>query len=143
MNIRLINENDNIEQYMECVSSLNKSECLDTIDNIKLSIVQRPKNILTFVMVSDDNNIIATSTVIVEKKLRYSKPCCHIEDVAVHKEHRNKGYGADIVRFCMKVAKDNNCYKIKLNCAKDLVSFYNKLGFKRHEDHMYILGEDL
>ena len=93
-------------------------------------------------MVSDDNKIVATATVIMEKKLRYSQLCCHIEDVGVHPDFRNKGYGKEIVEYCIKVAKANNCYKIKLNCADSLIQFYEKLGFELNGNHMYIKGDN-
>lgn len=139
MNIRLLENNDNIEQYMRCVSDLNGSEgMVDTIENIRISMTNRPQNILTFVMVNDDNTIVATATVIMEKKLRYQRLCCHIEDVGVHPDFRNRGYGAEIVGYCVDYAKKNNCYKIKLNCKDNLIPFYNRLGFKVHEKHLYI-----
>lgn len=73
--------------------------------------------------------IVATATVIMEKKLRYNQLCCHIEDVGVHSEFRHRGYGHKMVEYCINIAKQNRCYKIKLNCNESLVSFYTKIGF--------------
>lgn len=140
----MLEPNDNILDYIECTKALNNPGVpLSTTEEIKYSLSERPSNILTFVMVSDDNRIVATTTVIMEKKLRYNRLCCHIEDVGVHPDFRNKGYGASIVRYCIDVAKQNKCYKIKLNCAEGLVKFYEKLGFELNGNHMYIKGDNL
>lgn len=138
MKIKLIEASDNIAQYLECVSDLNKSGQVESIDNIKLLLDNRPNNILTFIMVNDDEKTVATATIILEQKLRYKQPCCHIEDVAVHSSYRGQGYGADMVRFCVGMAKVHDCYKVKLNCEKKLIPFYEKFGFEAVEDHMVL-----
>lgn len=130
MIIRLIESTDNISDYLECVKELNsKNVELSSVEQIRGVLIDRPSNILTFVgLVSD--RIVSTATVVIEKKLRYRRLCCHIEDVGVHPDHRNKEYGKQIVEYCISVAKSNNCYKIKLNCHKGLTDFYKKLGFE-------------
>lgn len=143
MIIKILEPNDNILDYIECTKELNNPGiALSTPEEIKYSLGERPLNILTFVMVLDDNRIVASATVIMEKKLRYGQLCCHIEDVGVHPEFRNKGYGKDIVDYCIKVAKSNNCYKIKLNCVDSLIKFYEKLGFELNGNHMFIKGDN-
>lgn len=143
MIIKILEPNDNILDYIECIKELNNpGVALSTPEEIKYSLGERPSNILTFVGVIDDNRIVASATVIMEKKLRYNNLCCHIEDVGVHPDFRNKGYGRDIVEYCIKVAKSNNCYKIKLNCVDSLIKFYEKLGFELNGNHMFIKGDN-
>ena len=73
MNIKILEPTDNIEDYMLCVNELNNSiETLSTIEQIKSVLVDRPTNILTFVGLLE-KTIVATSTIIIEKKLRYKK----------------------------------------------------------------------
>lgn len=139
MRFRLLDSNDNLSQYMECVKDLNGSGLtLSSIEDMKYSLENRPSNILTFGLLDEDNNILATATIIIEKKLRYQRLCCHIEDVGVHPDHRGKGYGRDIVKYCMDIAKHNNCYKVKLNCNNTLVAFYEKLGFEKMDNGMVL-----
>lgn len=139
MIIKILEPEDNILDYIECTKVLNNSGvALSSIEDIKYALSHRPSNILTFVGVLADNSIVATATIMMEKKLRYNSLCCHIEDVGVHPKFRNKGYGASIVKYCVEVAEQNNCYKIKLNCAENLVGFYDKLGFESNGNHMYI-----
>lgn len=128
--IKFLESSDNIQEYLDCVNDLNsKNVKLASVEEIKKVLQDRPLNVITFVGLIDDK-IVATATMMVEKKLRYGALCCHIEDVAVHKDYRNRGYGTRIVKYCVDIAKRSKCYKIKLNCNKSLMSFYEKLGFE-------------
>jgi N-acetylglutamate synthase-like GNAT family acetyltransferase len=143
MIIKLLECADNIQDYIDCTKELNNAGvALSSIEEIQHSLSTRPSNILTFVMVNDDNRIVATATLIMEKKLRYKNLCCHIEDVGVHPDYRGLGYGAEIVGYCKKVGLSNQCYKIKLNCDDKLVGFYTKLGFEVNGKHMFIKGDN-
>jgi glucosamine-phosphate N-acetyltransferase len=137
MNIKVLEITDNIVDYMICVHELNKhGEPLSNTEQIKHTLGVRPSNILTFIGVLEDKTIVATATVMIEKKLRYHRFCCHIEDVGVHPQYRNLGYGKQIVSYCIEMAKANNCYKIKLNCDPSLLGFYKKLGFDGDQLHL-------
>lgn len=130
LNIRLININDDFNRYMECVEELNgQGMDLCNIEQMRSMLINRTKNIMTYVLTLD-NLIVSTATIIFENKLRYQKPCCHIEDVGVHPDFRKKGYGKMIVDHCIMVAKSEGCYKIKLCCSDKNVVFYNKSDFK-------------
>lgn len=136
MDIKVLEITDNIMQYLECVESLKHKDVeVSNIDQIKKIIEARPTNILTFVGVVDFN-IVATATTIMERKLRYNRLCCHIEDVAVHPLFRGRGYGKRIVQYCIDMARFNKCYKVKLNCKDELATFYEQLGFVETENHM-------
>ena len=56
----------------------------------------------------------------------------YIEDVVVHKEFRNKKIGKMIVDYLIKITEKQGCYKIKLDCNKNNILFYEKLGFKEN-----------
>lgn len=136
MIIKYIEPTDNLHDYLACVAELNGVGVkVSSVEEIKSIIDSRPTNILTFVGVINDR-IVATATIVIEKKLRYAQLCCHIEDVGVHPEFRNKGYGKKMVEYCIDIAKRNKCYKIKLHCNDSLVSFYNKIGFQRSGNSM-------
>jgi|TARA_B100001094_G_scaffold7445_1_gene6650 glucosamine-phosphate N-acetyltransferase len=141
MNIIILNKDTDekyIKQYMECISVLNKSDCVvQNVEDVRERLRYRKENIITFLGIAEDN-VVATSTILLEIKLRYSKMCCHIEDVATKVEDRGKGYGKMIVAHCIKAAKDNDCYKVKLNCEESVIPFYDSLGFKHQGAHMYL-----
>lgn len=127
--IRSIKSDDDFNRYMRCVDELNSSHTKqNNSEQMRRSLINRPSNIITYVITLNDN-IVATATIILENKLRYVEPCCHLEDVGVHPDYRKNGYGRMIVEHCLSVAKSKKCYKIKLNCSDKNVGFYSKLGF--------------
>ena len=56
----------------------------------------------------------------------------YLEDIVVHREFRGKKIGKLIVDHLIEIAKKENCYKIKLDCKKEKILFYEKLGFKEN-----------
>ncbi|HEY6599290.1 MAG TPA: GNAT family N-acetyltransferase, partial [Pseudomonadales bacterium] len=60
------------------------------------------------------------------------------EDVAVHKEFQQHGIGALLVRHLTTAARTLGCYKIILNCFDHLLPFYERQGYRRHDNGMRI-----
>ena len=88
------------------------------------------KNGKNIFVIEKDNKIIATITLIIEEKLiRNCGKVLHIEDVVVDKLHRKNGTGKKLLEFATQYAKDNNCYKIILDCSEDVKKFYESVGF--------------
>lgn len=134
--IRQLNINDNFAQYMKCVEELNGSDVsIANIEQMKRAFMGRSNNIVTYV-ITIDNNIVATATCLFEKKIRYNQLCCHIEDVGVHPDFRKRGLGKMIIDYCVNVAKNKKCYKVKLCCADHLLNFYSGMGFKKNNNSM-------
>ena len=75
-----------------------------------------------------DDKLIGYGSINFEMKLKKGLMAL-IEDIVVHKDFRNKKIGKLIVNYLIKIAKKENCYKIKLDCNKDKLLFYEKLGF--------------
>ena len=89
-----------------------------------------PKNhhIFTYTF---DNKLIGMITIIIEQKLIHgSSSVAHIEDLVILPEYRGSGIGKELLEFAKNFAKNNNCYKIILDCDKKLIPFYEKSGFK-------------
>ena len=79
---------------------------------------------------SDDATILCSGTIIIEPKIiRKGKSAAHIEDIVVLKKYRNKGIAKELLENLEKIAKDNECYKIILDCQNHVQSFYEKSGF--------------
>jgi glucosamine-phosphate N-acetyltransferase len=70
------------------------------------------------------------------KFIRGGRKVAHIEDVSVLKSEQGKGVGKQLIEHCVDVAKRYQCYKIILDCSNDNVPFYEKCGFKKHENCM-------
>lgn len=53
-----------------------------------------------------------------------------ISNLFVHPDHRRHGYARDILEHCLHHIKMIGFTEARLWCSKDLVSFYNHLGWK-------------
>jgi GNAT superfamily N-acetyltransferase len=66
-----------------------------------------------------------------------------VEGVHVAPEHRNKGYGAEMMRFAIARCRERGCYLVQLTsnkARKDAHRFYERLGFvASHEGFKYKL----
>ena len=69
------------------------------------------------------DKIVATSKLVIETK--FLNCLGHIEDVVVDNSYKLLGFGKQIVSHCIRQAKNKNCYKIVLNCLKELIPFYS------------------
>lgn len=57
---------------------------------------------------------------------------CQIESVRIKKDYRNKGYGSELMKKGIEIAKLNKCGLIQLTSNKErlkAINFYEKLGF--------------
>ena len=78
-----------------------------------------------------NNKIVGMGTILIERKIIHNgSNVAHIEDIIVDKDHRNMGIAKQIINFLKEKAKKKMCYKIILNCSKELVPFYEKNNFK-------------
>ena len=77
-----------------------------------------------------ENKVVGMASIFIEQKLlRFGGKVGHIEDVVVDSDFRGKGIGKKLLEHCISVAKENNCYKVILDCDIDNSNFYNKCGF--------------
>ena len=79
----------------------------------------------------DDFTIIASGTIIIEPKvIRGGKSVGHIEDIVVKREYRGNKNAQDIIEQLKGIARENNCYKIILDCAENVKKVYEHYGFE-------------
>jgi glucosamine-phosphate N-acetyltransferase len=91
------------------------------------------------VVAVEGDQVIGTATLILEHKfLHRGGTIGHIEDVAVHPKHEGKGVGRAVVSFLVEVARQSGCYKVILSCNDQNLAFYQKIGFRRHDNGMRI-----
>ena len=144
--IKVINISQDLDEYLECVEDLMGSSTV-TDDAVLYERVSeqskyyephyRPPNYITFVCLLR-KKIVATASILYEYKLRYTQPKAYIEDVAVHRNYRGKGYGKKIVEHCIEHTKQRDCYKVVLTCNDDLMDFYKSMGFKQDVNFMVL-----
>ena len=83
--------------------------------------------------------VVGTATIIIENKLlHYVSKVAHIEDVVVDKRYRSTGVGRALIDKCVNESIKRGCYKVILDCADNNIPFYERCGFKRHENCMRI-----
>jgi len=85
----------------------------------------------------ENSKIVGSASILIEQKFIHDGgKVGHIEDVVVRKEFQGKGIGQKIVKSLLEYAEKQGCYKTILDCADDLVQFYEKIGFKLHSNSM-------
>ena len=78
-------------------------------------------------------------TLIIEQKMIHNcGKVGHIEDIFIRSEYRDNGYGRDLIKKLNDIAKKAGCYKVILDCKKELESFYEKSGYKSKNIQMSV-----
>ena len=135
--IRELEEKDLFNGFLESLDSLRKTSDLSPKKAKEIfKKIKSDKNYKVYVAVLN-SKIVGTATIFIEQKFIHSGgKVGHIEDVSIRKKFQDKGVGQKIVKALLEYAKKKGCYKTILDCTDDLVSFYEKIGFKRHSDSM-------
>ena len=81
------------------------------------------------IVVEYKGKIIGYGSIVLESKIRGRKSA-QIEDLVIDENYREKGIGQLLVNELCKRANSLNAYRISLFCKKELITFYEKNGFK-------------
>ena len=77
------------------------------------------------------NKPVGMITLLIEQKLIHGGKCiAHIEDLVVDEKYSGQGIAKELLQYVITIAKNNNCYKIILDCKRELIPFYEKIGFQ-------------
>ena len=129
-------KNNNSEKYQNDIINLlsQLTDCPEiSLNNI---INMLPKNQYIFILM-DESIIAGMGTVIIEQKIIHNGMCVgHIEDIIIKEEYRKKGFGKIIIEYLTNFAKNNNCYKVILNCSDFNMNFYINCGFNLKSNGM-------
>jgi glucosamine-phosphate N-acetyltransferase len=130
---------DNVEaiknQYLLLLSELTLTTYIETslfLKNIE-KIHQMGKIIVGTINHRSSNNIeiVASGTIIIEPKIiREGKNVGHMEDIVVSKHMRGKGVSQQILNILKTIARENNCYKVILDCDNAVKNVYIKNGLE-------------
>lgn len=104
---------------------LKHSEVLSIVNNLN-------DNHYIFIYENFEKDPIGIITLLIEQKLIHGGKCVgHIEDLVVDNNYKGRGIASQLINHCTKIAEENNCYKIILDCKEELIPFYNKNNFKK------------
>ncbi len=139
MNIRQLSLYDYYKNYIALLSELTDVGNISFNSfELKFNLINSNKNHNIFV-IEDQNKIITTGTLLIEDKFIHNcSKIGHIEDIIVHSNYRGHGLGKKIIQYLTNYAKDNGCYKVILDCEKNYMQFYEKLGFNEKNIQMAI-----
>ncbi|MER5175916.1 MAG: GNAT family N-acetyltransferase [Candidatus Nitrosocosmicus sp.] len=141
--LRELKEDDFSNGFFETLSNLSKVGKISNETELSKEILKRinkDKN-YRIVIAEDENNhqVVGTATLLIEQKFIHNGgKAGHIEDVVTRKGYEGKGIGKEIMKELIKIAKENGCYKIILDCDEKVINFYEKIGFKKHSIMMRI-----
>lgn len=109
--------------YIENDVFLNNIERINNMGTIFVAYISEPT--------CDFFEIVSSGTIIIEPKIiRSGKNVGHIEDIVVKKEMRGNGISQEILNRLKLFAKENDCYKIILDCDPNVKNVYIKNGLQ-------------
>jgi len=127
-------------QDLTYTSKLHIFSLLQQLTDAPIIDIQQYNNILTDINNNKYHNIyiyiedgkpVGMITLLIEQKLIHGGKCvAHIEDLVVDKSYNGQGIATKLIQHVITIAKNNNCYKIILDCKRELSSFYEKNGFQ-------------
>jgi len=125
--MRLLEENDRVE-FLRLLNFLSPFDYLSVTQEKFAEQFQKTNNIIF--VVSLDNRLVATGSILIEHKFIHScGQIGHIEDVVVDPKYRGRGLGGIVLAGLVDYARAAGCYKVILDCSRDNLEFYEKCGF--------------
>lgn len=140
--VRKLEESDYNKNLIDLLNFLYKDNSFTILEFYSVfDYINSNDNINIFVK-EVDNKIVAIGTIIIEQKLIHNLGSAgYIQDIIVHKNYIGLGYSKEIVEHLKKVALDNKCYKVVLNCSNDNIKLYEKMGFKLNGNEMALYSK--
>lgn len=134
--IRKLSETDldNPESYFSTLSHLRSVGLISSKHAKEILAAIHKQNGIIFIAVDESETIIGSITIFIEQKFIHEGGCVgHIEDVVTRQGFEGNGISSALMKEAIKTAKEQNCYKVILDAAEDLTSFYERFGFRKKE----------
>jgi GNAT superfamily N-acetyltransferase len=97
-------------------------------------------------VVEAEGRVVATMLLMISPNLSHrGRPWALVDNVAVDKGSRRKGYGEALMRYAVEEARRAGCYKVSLTSDKqraDAHRFYRRLGFTASHEGFRISFDD-
>ena len=131
--IRKLQKEDLTNGFLQTLDSLRQTSNTDKkIIEKTFEKINSNQDQLTIVVLLDGKVVGATTLLIETKFIHDGGKVGHIEDVVVDKKYQKKGIGEKMIKYLLRYAKEQGCYKTILDCVDDVKPFYEKLGFKHN-----------
>lgn len=104
----------------------------ETRSCIKIRIEDFAKGSILFIYPNSDNLVKVNTIGLDYDKTMYS----YIQDIFIHKDHRNKGLGTKMIKHFIELSKEKGFKEIYLHAyhdetkLEDLVKIYSNFGFE-------------
>jgi glucosamine-phosphate N-acetyltransferase len=131
MNCRYLAWDDYQKGYFDLLSQLTHTPTLhyERFLEIHKKITSNKNHHILVLEDTESQKIIGTGTVFIEQKFIRGGQCVgHIEDIVVDNSFRGQGFGKLLIETLIQICKDNNCYKVLLDCSPENTEFYKKVG---------------
>ena len=143
MRIRPLESTDYGKQYVQLLNVLTGEDKNNKKKTLSLSAYQEILDSLNpchrVLVVEKDNLIIATMTVLIERKFIHGgSKVLHVEDVIVHPFYQKQGIGKKLVQEALRIAVEEHCYKTILDCSRENIPFYESCGFQNKQCQMSV-----
>ncbi len=110
-----------------------KDSDVETFRNlVKKHILDSDKKLLVAQL--NEIEIVGIVSIVFLHRLNRDSLELYIPELVVLEKHRNQGIGKELVNSCIKLGKDENCHRIRLesgNQRLDSHQFYKKIGFEQ------------
>jgi len=133
LTIRKLQKEDLTNGFLQTLDSLRQTSNTDKkIIEKTFEKINSNQDQLTIVALLEGKVVGATTLLIETKFIHNGGKIGHIEDVVVNKKYQKKGIGEKMIKYLLRYAKEQGCYKTILDCVDDVKPFYEKLGFKHN-----------
>lgn len=137
MELRPLKPNDYWRGFFPLLQQLTHAPAPPFATFVQSLKQQEAQGKTTLVLVEDHCRIVATVSVLLERKMIHGcRSVMHLEDLVVDREHRGKGLATQLVDVAIRMARDADCYKLILNCTDELVPFYRARGMEEKGKQM-------
>lgn len=137
MTIRKFQIDDLKHGFLETLACLREVNLSQEQAELAYNGYMVDSNSRIYIVEDEFNKIIACGTLLLEYKFLYGfSSVAHLEDIVVHEDHQGHFIGGLLVNHLVNEARRLGCYKVILDCSKELVPFYKRCGFHISESHM-------
>ncbi|CAD7957174.1 unnamed protein product [Amoebophrya sp. A120] len=126
--LRKLQPDDFAKGFKELLAQLSDPGDLDdekfrallAVTNTHVLVVEHPKS----------GRVVCSAGLLVEQKfLRGGRKVGHVEDVVTSEKFRRRGLAKKVILSLLEIAKEENCYKVILDCTESNSEVYKKMGF--------------